>query len=238
MMTETFGEKELRLRRESAQRLRVLVVVVVLSVVARLIISDPVKPPPPDHSGVPIKILPGMLAALPVSERAKLDPQLIARMMAADEEIRLKKPSAVQAPKVELAYKAADKPDSDDPLGEREKHRKYNLAMRQKAVDLAHAKMEQEKNAPMKTLVRFTNGGALRVEDAHKAKDSLTIRLVGIAATFPAAMVRSTSTNPADFTEPVPAGMVRIQPAHGITVTIAEGTAKRISISKSTYDQI
>lgn len=229
---ETIEEKEARKRQESAKRVKMLSVVAVLCLAARFVVKDPVKPPPPDHSNAPVKILPGMLASLPASERAKLSPQLLARMMEADAKARVDQMAKADA------YQPANAPPPRDVLGEKMKQEMYRYARRQRAADRKRRQFKEEQEAPMKMLVRFTNGGRLRVEEARKGPEGVTVRLPGLAATFPHRMVGAVVEHAKAAPEPVPPGKIRIKPARGITMIVDRDTARRITIARAVYDEI
>lgn len=241
ILGETIEEKQARIRRESAQRIRILSVIAVIAIGARIAIKDPVKPPPPVHN-VPIKIMPGMLAALPPSERAKLDPQLIARLMLADEQAKQKKNEMLaalhSAGKNAGPYKPAPRIDTPIEAEESTKEHLYAYSKRQKVADEVKEKLKQDETRKAATLVRFSNGGNLRVDLASRDKDGVTVRMAGVAARFPDRMVASVMQNAGAWEEPVPADKIKFKPARGITVILDRDTARRVTVKKQVFDEI
>jgi hypothetical protein len=234
---ESVEQIEARKRRETAQRVKTLSIVAAVALVARLAIKDPPKPPPPDHSNVPIKILPGMLEALPASERAKLDPSIVAKMMEADAKARIEKEAKTNAQQSEVAYRPLPVSDDANRLREEKLQELYSYAKRQRSEDLERQRLKEEQESIYKMVVQFRDGGYLKVLDAREEMAGITVRIPGIAITVPREMVVSVVAV-ADWKEPVPTGKVRLQPARGITIVIDKGAAQRISLPKPGYHEI
>jgi len=236
---ETYEEKQQRKQRESRQRIRALVAVCVVSVIARLVIKDPAKQVAELHPEAQVKILPGMLASLPASERARLDPKVVAQLMLADEQAKEKKIAPAKPEQFAGgAYKPAQAPEDTDTLGERAKQMQYAYAKRQRSIDEEKAKMETKIEAVNKTLIQFSNGRSLRVLRAQRDANDTTIRMAGLSATLPNRLIRSVTDNAEAWQEPVPAGKVVIKPARGITIVVDKETARRITVKKAGYDEI
>jgi hypothetical protein len=239
--SETPEEAEARRRAATAKRIKILAACSALAVVARIFISDPKRTPPPDYTKMNIKIVPGMLDSMPASARAKLDPQLVAKMVLVDEQARrgeYGKPVAEQAPSG--PYKPADAPTIVDVEAETFKEQVFAYA-RKRRIDAERQAREESQARDIRkaTLVQFASGGYVRAEAAEKRPTGTAIRIdKNMEANVPSRWVASIQTDALDWQEPVPAGQVRLRPAKGITVILHRDTASRVTVEKNRFDEI
>ncbi len=225
----------------SAMRKRIILLVSALSLAigARLIIKDPPPPKMVDRSKDEIRYVPGMLDALPASERVKLDPKVVAKMMEVDENARrgIKPfPQGTAIAGLPTTYKPAD------PLFEEEQEAvqykqnlTYNLQRRRKDKETVAEQVDTTKTM----VVQFRNGGYIRAEKAAEHINQVRIWVNrSLTAQYPTEMVSTIRTNGLSWQEPIPVGFVKMKPAKGITITIRKDTAQRISIDENFTDAI
>jgi hypothetical protein len=231
-------DREIAKRAATRRRTMVLGVITLIAIVIRVAVKNPPPPKSPDHAGEPFRALPGMLQNIPESERAKLSPDLLAKMQEAD----LKARTGRDAPATALAhvpatseYRPAAAPVDIRTEEQKLTDTKFKYASRRKTVELQEP-ISQEDFGKDK-LVVFSRGGYIRVESAERAQGFVDIRLDRTShALVPQKIVRSISTISLPWTEPVPAGQVKLKPARGITITIDRASAKRISITKAPHE--
>lgn len=229
-------------KQRSALRKRVIMLVSTLSIAVgvRLVIKDPPPPQMVDRSKDEIRYIPGMLDALPASERVKLDPKVVAKMLEVDEQARRGiKPlpqSIASAGTTSTTYKPTDPLFEDEREAIQYKENlAYNLQHRRK-----HKVVVPERVDTTKTMVvQFRNGGYIRAEKALETVNLVQIRINrSLTAQVPTNMVSSIRTNGLNWEEPIPAGFVKMKPAKGISITLRKDTAKRISVDDNFTDEI
>jgi hypothetical protein len=235
---ETTEERFIRIRQKTRRRIQILFLVCIALGVARIFIKNPPPPPKADYSKDQIRIVPGMLDQIPASERSKLDSKLIAKMVIADENAKNKsKEKATEYMYAKGSYQAAQPPLEIDQEAENFKQFVYSSAVRKKIDRIAH--QEKDIDLTKTTLVQFKAGRFLKVEKAKKAGEDVIIRMDRtILAKLPKSLVMATLENASNWEEPIPRGFVRLKPAKGITVTLSQESAKRISVKKQSFDEI
>lgn len=239
-MAETPEELEARRRAATARRIKIMAVLMVGVVIARIFVSDPKRKAPIDYTRQRnIRVVPGMLDTLPAATRASLDPQVVNQMVMADELARRGEFGKPQVPEVVGHYQPANAPTEKDLEAEAYKEQLFAYARRRK-IDLERrAEAEKSKDVSKATLVQFTSGGYILAEAAKQRPDETYIRLDHtIEANVPSGWVTSIRKDALDWKEPVPAGLVRLQPAKGITVILHRDAASRVTIQKKKVDEI
>ena len=239
-MAETPEEAETRRRAATSQRVKIFAVLVAGCVCARLLISDPQRKAPIDYAKQRnIKIVPGMLDTMPAASRTALDPQVVSKMVMADEQARRGEYGKPEVKEEIGHYQPADAPAAKDLEAEAYKEQLFSYARRRK-VDLElQARAEKSRDISKSTLVRFSSGGYILAEAAQQHPDKTYIRLdQTIEADLPSHWVSSIRKDALDWQEPVPAGQVRLQPARGITVILHRDAASRVTVQKKTFDEI
>lgn len=240
--TETPEEAEARRRASTAFRIKVLVGISVLVIAARVFIKDPERKAPIDYTKAPVKIVPGMLDTLPASARANIEPQLLAKMVLADEMARRgefgKPPAETEAAKVE--YRPAEAPTERDVEAEAYKEQIFAYARKRRIDTLRRDRIEQQSRDTRKsTLVRFASGGFVHAEAAERRRRDTYIRIdKNLEADLPNSLVSSVRNDALGWNEPVPAGKVKLRPARGITVILFRDTARRVTVEKTSIDEI
>jgi hypothetical protein len=241
--SETPEQAEARRRAATARRIKVLIGLSVLVLGARFIVRDPKKRAPVDYTKMQtLKIVPGMLDTLPAATRAQLDPQIVAKMVLADEMARrgeYGKP-AEDTKTAAVPYKPMDAPAEADLEAETYKEQIFAYARRRRIITEQQRRIEQQAlDLSNSTLVQFRSGGYLLAETAQKGSADTYIRMSkAVRAEIPNRWVSSIQNDARGWEEPVPAGQVRLTPAKGITVILHRDTASRITIEKTKFDEI
>jgi hypothetical protein len=228
--SETPEEREIKKRAAFKKRLLILSSTLIISVVARFIIKDPPPPKVVDRTNDQVRYFPGMLDGLPPSERAKLKPQMIAKMMEADNaKSSLTRPSEVAV--AQGSYKPASPLPGTEPPA-------YQIATRpQNRTKINVVETPPDLSKPM--LVHFNNGNYLRVEKANLNAGNVQIRFDRtLVANFPSTLVSSVDPNGLNWEEPVPKGYVRLKPAKGISITVRKELGEQITVPGDGYGEI
>lgn len=231
-------ERELRRRNATRRRIMVLGSTLGLAVLARVLIKDPQPPAPPDYSQDEIRYIPGMLDSLPPSERDRLDPKIIARMIQTDENARRGQLPSTETMLAQGEYQPAEPKFETDIEAEKYKDKVFAYAKRRRIeMEIEKAQMAQDLTKTM--LVRFHGGGYVKAEKIGQRGHSTDIRIdKTISAQIPNQMILSVSANALTWKEPVPSGFVRLKPAKGITITVHKEIANRISVRENPIDEI
>ncbi|MBV9080564.1 MAG: hypothetical protein JO102_05535 [Elusimicrobia bacterium] len=236
---ETAQEVERRKREASVRRTKVLSVVAVVAIGARLLIKNPPPQKIADVSRARIKIIPGMLDAMPPSERAKLDPRLVAQMMAVDEAARTQTAVASAPAKPSEPYHPAGAPSLKEHEDDVVMQRMYAYEIRHQIDEKRKEMDDTQVDTRKSTLVLFTSGGYVKTEKAAADDDGVEIRLdKTIQAEVPSGMVSAIQKDALNWEEPVPDDQVRLRPAKGITVILNRETAGQITIDKPPAHEI
>ncbi len=207
--------------------------ITVLAIGARLLIKDPEPPRTPPRTA-PIRIAPGVLQNLPQHVQDKLDPQVLAALRRADQDALEARETAV----ARSDYRPAETPLRN--IEDEEAYRKevFVSAKRRQLMERQKENVILARDLSKPMLVRFRRGGTIRAEQARMIKDKVEIFYdKTLLAGVPRRSVLSVTEEGLTWKEPVPIGFVKIKPAKGITVTVKQGTAKRITIKKSVYDE-
>jgi hypothetical protein len=223
-------------RKQAATRKRVVILLVACGVVivARFFIKDPPPPKPPDHANKPFKAMPGMLKNIPLTEQAKMNPEMLAKLREADLNALNKKPVGTA---LAQAYKPMEPALENLKDKEMAEEFRYQYAKRRKISEQKHQEAEALDLTKV-MLVRLANGRYLKAERANTTTASVSIQMNrAIVANLPKKMVTSVSEDALSWVEPVPKGQVRLKPAKGITITVNENTSKRITVFKTTVDE-
>jgi len=240
--TETPEEAEARRRAATARRIKILVFLSVGVITARFVISDPKRKAPIDYTkALQITIVPGMLDTMPAAARAALDPQLVAKMVVADEMARRGQTEKdFNAPVVPAGtYRAADAPLVKDVEADLYKEQVFAYARKRRIETERVRRDEQPVDVSKSTLVQFRSGGYVLAEEAFQRPDDTYIRLSRtLEADFPSKWVTSIRKGAVGWQEPVPPGQVRIKPAKGITAVLHRDTARNVTINKAKVDEI
>jgi hypothetical protein len=238
--TETPEQQEARRRRAVDRRMRVLAAVAVVVIASRFFVSDPKRKAPIDYTRVPnMKVVPGMLDTMPAASRANLDQRLVAKVIIADEQVRRGEYGKEQKPVQIAQYKPADPPTKIDLEAATLQEFTYSYA-RRRQIDLDRQRRQEEAPDLTKdTLVQFASGGHVLAEKANRSSRGTMIRLNRtIEANVPNRWVSNIKPDSVGWTEPVPAGKVRIKPAKGITIVIDRGMAGEITTHERKFDEI
>lgn len=217
-------ERDQLQRIKAQKRIRLLAILTVMVVTARIFIKNPEPPKKAVHHNKPVRALPGMLARMPASERAKLSPEMVAKLQEADRtrglqaaptEVLVKKPTAADSTTLAAVPKSAREEFS------------YEEAPHRKQPETPEIK-----DIRKTTLVMLRNGRHIKAESAAKNQQNVEIVVSNVAmvARLPANMVASISENALTWHEPVPAGFVQLRPAKGITIQVEKDVARRITI--------
>lgn len=237
-MLETPEEAEIRRRKSAARRIKILMSIIVLAGGARFLIKDPVRKPPPDYTKRNIKIVPGMLDAMPQATKDKLGPQMLAKMAAADEQARREKLAAPQVAAADKSlYRVADPIDQNDADAKIIEEKTFAMTQRRRIDSQRETVQERMEETRQVTLVKFSSGGHIFAERAERRPTQTEIRIdKTMEAGLPNRWVAVIQKDAADWKEPVPAGRVRLKPAKGITVILDRGSASRVTVKK--FDEI
>jgi hypothetical protein len=174
---------------------------------------------------------------MPQSVKNKMAPEQLARLQLAEEEALKKRQEAQPATMVAQTYQAPLPPVATG-VTEGEKQQLFKLAKR-RAMERDLMEKYEEENRTQTTVVQFRGGGWLRAERATPTRRGFEIRVNrALVAQYPRHRVQLVRENAGDWQEPVPTGFVKIKPAKGITVILRRGTSKRITVKKSTYEDI
>lgn len=233
---ETSEERSLRLRQATIKRIRILVIVCVISIGARIFIKNPPPPKPRDVSKVAIRYTPGMLDNMSASTLKRMDPILLARLQKADQDAR--RARMIQSQNlVQSNYRPAEVPLTNK--AEEEAYKQLEFIYAKKRETQIHEKEKREARDLTKTmLVQFRSGGYLKAEKASHVQQSCEIQVDRtMMATLPKKLVASVSDNAVTWKAPIPQGFVQLKPAKGITITVLKQSAERITIKKSPYDE-
>ncbi|MFN0116822.1 MAG: hypothetical protein ACKVQC_00830 [Elusimicrobiota bacterium] len=226
-------------KREAAKkRAKYLIGTLGVMIILRLILKNPEPPKAPDHSNVPFKALPGMLDAIPVSARSKLDPKLVVQMMQADEDFRRGKS---QKDNKSMAFKETYKPADLSITTETEEEKlvqeAYQYAKKMKLLKDSQNDSQEQFDPNKSLVIRFASGGYVFAQDSWEVNNSRKIKIdQTMQAGIPNRMVESVTVRTADWKESVPKGFVKLKPAKGITAILNQNTAKKISIKKLLYE--
>ena len=239
-MAETPEELEARRRAATARRIKILAALTVAVVAARVLIHDPKRKAPIDYSKQKnIRVVPGMLDTLPAATRAALDPQVVNQMVMADELARRGEYGKPPVSEPTGHYQPADAPAEKDVEAEAYKEQLFAYARRRKIDRERQEEAEKSRDVSKATLVQFASGGYILAETAKQRPDQTYIRLDHtIEANVPSRWVFSIRKDALDWQEPVPAGLVRLHPAKGITVILHRDAASRVTIRKKNIDEI
>lgn len=228
-------EIEARKRQAAKKRLKILASIVILSGLARVIIKDPKPPATPDYTQDSIRVIPGMLQSIPLSEQAKLDPRLLARMQEADDKARLAKLD--QSSKG--SYKPAEIPAELSAEVEAYQQQLFVYEKRRQQRRQEITKIEHKEQLGRPVLVKFTSGGYLKVERATRQVKDVRVRYdKTLVADLPKNLILAIHENAAEWEEPVPKGYKKLAPADGITVILSEKSAQRIVLRKRNTNEI
>lgn len=217
-------QKALQKRRATIKRILILSFMALAIIVVRVKIKNPPPPPKPNHANVPIKILPGMLARMPASERAKLSPEMLVKFQQADQNALEKKR---EQPAEAIVNKDVVPPPTE-------------IATVHDAVQtVSHRRIkrpkvfEPEVDSAKTALVLFNSGRHIKAYNASRKGMGVEIRLDRtITAQIPRNLVMSISNNALSWKEPVPKGYRELKPAKGITIQVLSKTAERITVDE------
>ncbi len=228
---ETPEEREIRKRKQTVKRIRIMMTIFGMAIVARVFIKNPPPPRTPDYSKYKVRYVPGMLDAIPAAERSKMDPKILARIQQADDDARYKRTNL--PPMTALAkgpYKASETPLASQTQQEVERQFAYSYEKRRH--EKIHQLEEQELRSTTKTtVVEFAGGGYVHVEKAARDKRVCEIKFDrSISASVPSTMVKNVRTDAADWSPPLSKGEVSLKPARGITIILQRQLATRITI--------
>src|SRR5690349_9386264 len=110
LITESPEEREIRIRKTTLRRIRALAATFGVAILARIFVKNPPPPKTPDYGKDAVRFIPGMLDAIPASERARMDPKLLAKMQQMDNDFRHGRIQTTEAPAGPVAYKAVESP--------------------------------------------------------------------------------------------------------------------------------
>lgn len=232
-------QREQKRRAALRKRLLILGSSLLVAVLARLMIKNPPPPKQVDRSRDEIRYVPGMLDALPASERVKLDPKVVAKMMEVDENARRgikMAPAQTEVAQTGTTYKPTEPLFQDEREAVQYKENlAYNLQRRRKLKETVTEQVDTSKVM----VVQFRKGGYIRAEKAAEHINQVEIRVNrALLARYPNRLVSGIKANGLSWEEPVPAGFVKLKPAKGITATLRKNTAERISIDNTFTDAI
>jgi hypothetical protein len=230
--SETPEEREIRRRRSTARRIRTMVVIFGVAVTARIFIKNPPPPKTPDYSKYKVRYVPGMLDAIPASERSRMDPKILAQIQQTDVDARngrLAQTAPVNA-FAKQPYKAAETPLPN--ISQEEKDRQFAYVYEKRREERMHQLEEQEIHDTTKsTVVEFLGGGYLRVEKAAEGNRICEIKVDRkTIAAVPARLVKNVRPDAAEWTPPLSKNQVQLKPARGITIVIGRNIASRITM--------
>jgi hypothetical protein len=232
---ETPEEAEQRKREVAKRRFKILSTLAVLSIIARFIIKDPPPPKNYQRNFDKMRFVPGMLDNIPVSEQAKMDPRIIAKMMEADELARKGPvdPALAQGP-----YKAMEPPMPMNEEKEIQRQQFFAYTKKHKKVIDEREKFALAEALAKPALVRFKSGGYIKAtsftDDSRRVRIQFDRTLV---ANLPKNLILATDGNSPYWEKPIPKGFKKLKPAEGITIIIGEQAARRISIRKKVFDE-
>lgn len=218
-------------RAKARRRIRALSILTVMVVIARIFIKNPEPPKKAVHENKPIKARPGMLARLPASERAKLSPQVLARLQEADrnrghgstvpEEALVRAPEKIDTEKFVSAPKSVQ---PEEPFISDQKQ--HNRVVAEDVVPKDTRKI---------MLVMLRNGRYLTAERAQKTNRDVEVVIneKQISAHLPSTMVTYISDKALSWQEPIPTGYTQLKPARGITIQVQNDIARRITMRRS-----
>jgi hypothetical protein len=230
---ETPEEREIRVRRNTAKRVRFIVAILGVSIVARIFVKNPPPPQAVQYSASEVRFVPGMLDAIPASERNKMDPRMLARMQQLDDEARRgAKPSPPASAVAETPYKASETPLASEAEAEKTRQFAYSYAKKRQEVLMAMEEI-QVRNTSKTTLVQFTRGGYLHVEQAIKTPRNCEIRFDRtLVANLPSKMVQDVTADAAAWTPPLSSREVELKPARGITIILERQLARHVTVAR------
>jgi|GEM_PF-4072372 len=238
IITQSFEYEEQEQRKRDAikNRLRLLFFILGIAVMARLLVNDPTPYREPDHSKEPIRYLPGMLEAMPEVDRQKLTAAQIAKLKEADQKYLLGKSEKEDA-WVYGKYAPAEPPPENQADLEAFKEQVYAYALKKQRMDIV--KEETVVDPTKKMLVQFQKGGYVKVEDATRLNGHVSIHLNNsVRMEVPKYLVRQITDHAQDWLEPVPKGFVKLEPANGITIIVANRTAQKIEMRKKKHYEL
>jgi hypothetical protein len=192
---EAFADQAVDPRAALKKRIKILSVILVLVVLARLFIKNPQKVQAPDRSNIPFHALPGILAGLPEADRNKLSPQQLALLQEADRN------AAAQQSAKSAELKAVPKvPVSAGP--------KYEPAQMNKSPlsKMSNTKKVEDKKT---TIILLRSGGVLHAESATRTATGISIRLEqSMQVEFPRSLVSKIVEDNPDFKTPETEGRI------------------------------
>jgi hypothetical protein len=233
-MMETPEERDLRRRANTFRRVKILSVVCLLTIVARIFIKPPPPRKSPLHNDKPFRAIPGVLNNLSERDKAKLDPVLIAKLKEADEKAITEFTQSKEAlAKKQETYKAIQTAmvNVEDQQATKEQLFMFEQR-RQKQLEARQERMEPV-DTSKKMLVHFRRGGTVKAEQASYETDKVRIVVNrSLQARVPKSMVNTISENAVTWKEPIPTGYQEIKPAPGITMVVEKSIVKRITFQK------
>ncbi len=219
------------------RRGRMLAVVLAVSIGARFLIKNPEPPKGPDRTQKKFKYVPGMLDNLPAAALAKMNPTMLAQIRAADAKYKSDLANASLAPKFSGAYQVAEVPLTNPDDEEAAKQMQF-LYEKRRIAKIKEERMRAAQDITKKMLVIFRRGGAFKVENVMPVPRGYRISMDNsLHATMPHTLVSSVMADSADWKRPIPKGQIELKPAHGITITVAKETAKRITVKRQLIDE-
>ncbi len=223
---ESPEEREIKNQSATTRRIKILGAVCLISIVARVFIKPPPPPKTPHHENAPFRALPGMLENLPASERAKLTPEMLAKLQEADRSALVRKTQPEE--KLAKKYEPLHAPVQ---LGSEEEKKKDVFAYHEKRRKLPTEEKTEEGGIGKTMLVLFKTGRFIKAQEATRLNGNVEIKVdKSLLANLPGKWVNSISSNGLTWKEPIPTGYTRITPARGISITLAKNIAKRISM--------
>jgi hypothetical protein len=229
--SETPEQREIRRRKNTVRRVRVMVAIFAVAVLARVFIKNPPPPKTPDYSHYKVRYVPGMLEAIPAAQRSQMDPKLLAMMVRADEEARHGLAAQQTAGSfVKKTYEAAEAPLASESRVEAEKQFVYAYTKRRQEK-IHEMEQEERRETTKTTVVQFTGGGYLHVEQASESGRVYEIKFDRtMLATVPSHMVQRVRPNAVDWSPPLGRNEVELKPARGITIVLQRQLAARIPL--------
>jgi hypothetical protein len=230
-----YSEEEMEQNKRAAtrKRIKILALVGVVCVIARLVIKNPPPPKPRDLTDVQVQYTPGLLESMPLSVKKKMDPIILAKLELAQKEYER---GQITVPD-RARYRPAEMPMQNKEDVEAYHQQVFIYEKRRQSIEVK--KEQKMRDISKATLVQFSSGGYIKVERANQSQKGVHIEYDrSVLASLPKRMVSSINENALDWEAPVKNGFVRLKPARGITVTVAKNTAKRITINKLFQDEI
>lgn len=222
---ESPEERELKKRISTARRIKILGAICLLTVVAKFFIKGPPPPKAPDHSNSATRISSAFLDTVPVTDRSRIAPEILAKLEAAKTESQVASANALPAKYMP--------PEPPVPLEHKEPA--YQLA--KKKTPKKSPPATEETDVSKRTLVLLRDGRYFRARSADRVGDEVRIVLDGaIHLSLPRRLILSISDNAMTWREPIPLSYVQLHPAPGMTVILRKTTAKRITISGDEND--